>query len=76
MDSGVVGICANGKKCYKTKIDAEFALYQCDRSNRLFDNHNRQEKRVYFCPTCKHFHLTSQDKKQVLTWKNLNNARK
>jgi hypothetical protein len=73
LEDGVVGLCVNGKKCYKTKVDAEFALYKCQSSKR--DN-THKEKRVYFCPTCKYFHLTSQEKKKTITWKSLNNVRK
>lgn len=59
--------CECGKICYKKKIDAEFALYKCERTNQVKNNHNRKEKRVYFCQLCQCFHLTSQNK--LPTWK-------
>ena len=39
----------SGKICYKTKIDAQFALYRCQKTNQLNGNNNRYEKNVYFC---------------------------
>ena len=45
------------KKCYD-KIDAMFALSQC----KHFGSAKRNEKRIYFCPICKKWHLTSKDK--------------
>lgn len=66
-------MCPTGKICYKTKIDAQFALYECTR-NKMHSN-NRNEKRVYFCPLCKQFHLTSHAATKIETWRDLNNAR-
>lgn len=57
----------SGKICYKTKIDAQFALYRCQRTNQLNGNNNLYEKNVYFCQLCQNFHLTHQDKHP--TWK-------
>ena len=54
--------CKTGKICYKTKVDAEFALYRCNRMNELNGNNNRHEKNVYFCQFCQCFHLTHKDK--------------
>lgn len=65
-------MCPTGKICYKTKIDAQFALYECT-ANKKHSN-NRNEKRVYFCPLCKQFHLTSQAIK-IETLRDLNNTR-
>lgn len=45
------------KKCYD-KIGAMFALSQC----KHFGSAKRNEKRIYFCPICKKWHLTSKDK--------------
>ena len=56
-------MCPTGKVGYKTKIDAEYALYLCQYAAKHFDkNHKRKEKCVYFCQMCKMFHLTSRDK--------------
>ena len=38
----------SGKICYKTKIDAQFALYCCQRTNQLNGNNNRHEKMYIF----------------------------
>lgn len=65
--------CECGKICYKDKIDAQFALYKCESANRLRNNHNRQEQRIYFCQLCKCFHLTSQ--KKLPTWKEYKKGR-
>lgn len=35
------------KKAYNTKIDALIALYRCNRSCRLHNNHYRYERRIY-----------------------------
>lgn len=64
-------MCLTGKIQYKTKIDAEYALYQIKR--KYLNDISRKEQRVYFCPLCKSFHLTSQTKNKIITWKNLNN---
>lgn len=45
------------KRKYKDKISAMFALSQCRKQDAVG---NRQELRVYFCPVCKHWHLTSK----------------
>lgn len=45
------------KRKYKDKIGAMFALSQCRKQTAVGD---RQECRVYFCPICKTWHLTSQ----------------
>ena len=66
--------CTCGKICYPKKIDAQYALYECDFQNRQNNNHERHEKRVYFCPLCKCFHLTHQDK--LPTWKNYKNKKR
>ncbi len=54
------------KKClktgYKDKISAMFALSQVRRQDA---RGNRQEKRVYYCPICHKWHLTSQDKRKL-----------
>jgi hypothetical protein len=63
--------CPSGKVQYKTKVDAEYALYQCNRETN-HGNMNRNEKHVYFCKLCNTFHLTSHD--QLPNWKNRNNA--
>lgn len=48
------------KKCkkikYRDKIAAMLALAQC----RNAIKGKRQECKIYFCPECKTFHLTSQ----------------
>jgi hypothetical protein len=59
--------CECGKICYKTKIDAQFALYKCEAASRLKNDHNRHEQRIYFCPLCQTFHLTSKAK--LPTWR-------
>ena len=41
---------------YRDKIAAMFALAQCRNSIKG----KRQERKIYFCPECKKFHLTSQ----------------
>ena len=48
------------KRKYKDKISAMFALSQCHSQNAIG---NRQERRVYLCPICGKWHLTSQTKK-------------
>lgn len=48
------------KRRYKDKIAAMFALSQCRKQTAYG---NRQEKRVYYCPACKCFHLTSKSYK-------------
>ena len=56
------------KKCrkvkYKDKLSAMFALSQCRRVGNY--KSNRDEKRIYFCPICKAYHLTSKNKKKDL----------
>ena len=52
------------KKCYNSKIDALLALYSCQRSCRLHNNHKRNEKRIYEYND--KYYLTSQE-----TWHNL-----
>ena len=48
------------KRKFKDKISAMFALSQV-RSQKA--KGNRQEKRIYHCPICNKWHLTSQNKK-------------
>lgn len=45
------------KRKYKDKIAAMFALSQCKKQAAIG---NRQEKRIYYCPICKAYHLTSK----------------
>lgn len=50
--------------CHKRKFDkigVMFALSQTKRQANY--NHNRQEKRYYYCSECNAWHLTSHDKK-------------
>lgn len=47
---------------YKDKIGAMFALSQT-RSQTA--QGNRQEKRVYLCPICHKWHLTSHDRRSL-----------
>lgn len=54
--------CECGKVCYPKKIDAQFALYECEAAGRLKNDHDRHEQRVYFCKLCNCFHLTSKPK--------------
>ncbi|WP_054816423.1 hypothetical protein [Nocardia arizonensis] len=48
--------CATGKVQYFAAADAELALAGIDRSDP-----RRREQRVYHCPVCEGWHLTSQD---------------
>ena len=58
--------CPTGKIRYKSKVDAEFALYKCG----VKQSGNRHEKAVYFCQQCQSFHLTSHD--LLPSWKDRN----
>ncbi|MCX4095308.1 hypothetical protein [Nocardia sp. alder85J] len=48
--------CITGKVQYFTAADAELALAGIDHSDP-----RRREQRVYRCPDCQGWHLTSQD---------------
>ena len=48
------------KRKFKDKLSAMFALSQARRQTA---HGNRQEKRIYHCPICNKWHLTSQSKK-------------
>lgn len=52
-----IGRCESGKLKYFTFADADLALAGIDTSNL-----NRREQRVYPCPLCQGWHLTSQDR--------------
>lgn len=47
--------CSTGKVQYFARVDAELALASIDRTNPT-----RREQRVYHCPVCDGWHLTSQ----------------
>ncbi|VFA96622.1 hypothetical protein [Nocardia cyriacigeorgica] len=51
-----VARCASGKLTYFSFDDADLALTGIDR-----DNPRRREQRVYLCPICRGWHLTSQE---------------
>ena len=65
--------CKTGKICYKTKVDAEFALYRRGKL-RNEGKTDRQEKYCYHCLFCGNFHLTKQP--QLETWNSYHNKRK
>ena len=46
------------KKKFKDKLAAMFALSQAKRLGNFISKRN--EKRFYYCPICKAWHLTSQ----------------
>lgn len=50
--------CGSGKLKYFSFADADIALAGIDASNP-----NRREQRVYPCPLCQGWHLTSQDRR-------------
>lgn len=50
------------KRKYKDKISAMLALSSCKFNSRKGGN-NRNETRIYFCPICKTYHLTSKVKR-------------
>lgn len=60
--------CPSGKICYKTKVDAEYALYTAKHEGKTTSS--RKEKLVYFCRLCNQFHLSSHD--NMPTWKTRN----
>ncbi len=51
---------ATGKVRFSTKIDAQIALANATRPTRRNDqNRPKEEKRVFLCPSCHGWHLTS-----------------
>ena len=46
------------KRKYKDKLEAMFALSQTKRVGNF--NPKRNECRIYYCPLCKSYHLTSK----------------
>lgn len=48
--------CLTGKRRYPTKLDAKIALADILRRDRK----QRREQRIYRCPSCNGFHLTSK----------------
>ena len=44
------------KKCYPSKLDAKIALALIQKATA---SDKRGEKRVYLCPRCRAYHLTS-----------------
>lgn len=50
--------CGSGKLKYFTFADADLALAGIDTANP-----DRREQRVYPCPLCRGWHLTSQDRR-------------
>lgn len=50
--------CVSGKLTYFTFADADLALAGIDTSNP-----SRREQRVYLCPQCQGWHLTSQERR-------------
>lgn len=50
--------CGTGKVQYFARADAELALVGIDRTDP-----KRHEQRVYHCPVCDGWHLTSQDRR-------------
>ena len=61
--------CPTGKICYKTKVDAEYALYT-SQASKMNGCNGRKEKLVYCCKLCGQFHLTSHD--QLPSWRDRN----
>ncbi|MFF2383686.1 hypothetical protein [Streptomyces sp. NPDC058108] len=51
--------CPTGKRRYRDRIGAQFALAEA--VNR--DTERRREKRAYRCPACRGWHLTSKPKR-------------
>ena len=51
------------KKAYRKKINALLALVSCQIKAK--EDFKRREKRVYKCPHCSKWHLTSKDQKVV-----------
>ena len=54
------GTCDFGKVRYADRLEALIALAD---TTRPAANAKRTEKRIYRCPKCRGWHLTSQDKK-------------
>ncbi len=52
--------CPSGKVRYRTEVDAMLALMSTTSSNKA----KRQETRQYRCPSCKGWHLTSEQKRR------------
>jgi len=55
-------LCSTGKVQYSKRIYALIALAQIQDAREP----GHQEKRVYRCPICKWWHLTSQDQRTEL----------
>lgn len=53
-----VGYCVTGKRKYRTERDARTALVGAIVA-RNSGKHRRKEVRIYECPVCVHWHLTS-----------------
>lgn len=56
---GAWGVCPTGKKWYANRPAAPSALTRCRSCARRGD-HQRGERRIYKCPRCRGWHLTSQ----------------
>ncbi len=55
-----MSVCQTGKVIYGSRLSALFALVQIQRQ----DDPQHREKRVYRCPVCRRWHLTSQERRQ------------
>lgn len=53
------------KKIFKEKIDALIALWKAEQDRRTGSGYSkRKERRIYYCKTCKGWHLTSKKSQQ------------
>lgn len=49
-----------------TETEAKLALARAHYASKIKNNHNRQERRHYYCKYCDAYHLTSRPRREAV----------